>query len=578
MNPDKICVGCMQSDSGEPICPLCGRPFELEAQNPLQMKPRTMLHDQYLIGRALGHGGFGVTYLAWDIGLATRLAVKEYLPHGVAGRAANTTKVMAYSEQTRPEFEWGLERFLEEARTLKKFKNFPGIVSVDTIFKDNGTAYLVMEYLDGSTFEDFLKQHGGKVPFQTALEIMLPVMRALAAVHAEGILHRDISPDNIYVTSSGKVKLIDFGAARNALGQKSRNLSIILKEGFAPEEQYRSSGVQGPWTDVYATAGTFYHALTGKIPQGALDRQVEDKLLPPSRLGSDIDPRAEAALMRALSVRAHDRFQSMQDFQAALTGTAVESVAEIPPATQAFSPQPFSPYDMPPPAAIAQPAAPASNTNKWLWIAAGAVAIVMLAVFARKPTPTPGPSGPTGASVAQTQPASGDYKALIQQALDLDKKHSYQDELGVLDKAIAADPNRWEAYDLKAQVYLYNFQKWPEARQNFALSLTHGGNATFHVAHDHGAGNFTSKCDGWLYVTHNVVEYKSWDSQHHFTAKRNEISDLRSARPFGTAGKGPSFDHHALQMRYNKQILLFAPLGQAAEEQRNMILEILGSS
>lgn len=568
MNIDKICVGCMQIDSGEPICPVCGRPFDLEAQNPLQMKPRTMLHDQYLVGRALGHGGFGVTYLAWDVGLATRLAVKEYLPHGVAGRAANTTKVMAYSEHTQAEFEWGLERFLEEARTLKKFKNFPGIVSVDTIFRDNGTAYLVMEYLDGCTFEDFLKQHGGKVPFQTAFEIMLPVMRALGAVHAEGILHRDISPDNIYVISSGKVKLIDFGAARNALGQKSRNLSVILKEGFAPEEQYRSSGVQGPWTDVYATASTFYHALTGKIPQGALDRQVEDKLQRPSQLGSDIDPHSEAALMRALSVRAHDRFQSMQDFEAALTGVAVET-AQIPPAPQAFSP-----YETLPPAAaqMAPPPAPAGmNLNKWLWIAVGAAAIAVFAIFQLNPRPKPAPSGPSGTSGAQAQQTaeSPAYKAIIQQALELDKKHSYQEELALLDKATQAEPNGWEAYDLKGQVYLYNFLKWPEARQNFQLSLEHGGNATFHVAHDHGAGTFTSVCDGWLYVMPGSVEFRSWNSAHRFKVQRSGISDPGETKAFGT-------EHYALHLRINNQLWTFAPLGKFLNEQREMILEIIG--
>src|SRR5580658_789957 len=377
MNLETLCVGCMQDDSGAPVCPVCGRPFAMAAQNPLQMRPRTLLHDQYLIGRALGHGGFGVTYLAWDTGLATRLAVREYLPHGVAGRAANTTQVMAYSDSTKAEFEFGLERFLEEARTLKKFKNFPGIVSIDTVFRDNGTAYLVMEYLDGSTFEDFLKMRGGQVPYATGLEIMLPVMRALAAVHAEGILHRDISPDNIYVTNAGQVKLIDFGAARNALGQKSRNLSIILKEGFAPEEQYRSSGTQGPWTDVYATAGTLYFALTGKIPQGALDRQVEDKLEYPSRLGSDIDPRSEAALMRALSVKASERYQSMEDFKAGLTGTAeITPAMEIPviPAPGYES----QPYGAPPPAAFVAPPAPAqSSLPKWLWPTVGGIVVLI---------------------------------------------------------------------------------------------------------------------------------------------------------------------------------------------------------
>src|ERR1700733_271495 len=170
------------------------------------------------------------------------------------------------------------------------------------------------------TLEEFLKRRGGKVTFETAVRILQPVMDALAVVHAEGILHRDISPDNIHLSRNGKVKLIDFGAARNALGQKSRNLSIILKEGYAPEEQYRASGIQGPWTDVYATAATLYHAITGQVPQPSLDRQAEDKLLWPSQLQVQIDPRIEAALMKALSIKAADRFQSMEDFKAAMTG------------------------------------------------------------------------------------------------------------------------------------------------------------------------------------------------------------------------------------------------------------------
>src|SRR5579862_3250566 len=350
MNPDKLCMGCMENDSGEPVCPKCGSPFNLTSLNSLQLPPRTLLHDQYLLGRALGHGGFGVTYLAWDIGLATRLAVKEFMPNGVAGRGGGMTEVIAYSDHTRAEFEWGLERFLEEARTLKKFKNFPGIVSIDTAFRDNGTAYLVMEYLDGSTLEDFLKKRGGKIPIETALEIMLPVMRALSAVHAEGILHRDISPDNIYLTRAGKVKLIDFGAARNALGQKSRNLSIILKEGYAPEEQYRASGIQGPWTDVYAMAATLYHAITGRIPQPALDRQAQDNLQWPSQQQIQIEPRIEAALMKALSIKAVDRFQSMEDFKAALTGGVTSfAPASIPVATPAAVPMQAAAFAPPPP-------------------------------------------------------------------------------------------------------------------------------------------------------------------------------------------------------------------------------------
>ncbi len=375
MNTQTLCVGCMENDSGLPECPTCGRPFDLAPRSPLQLKPRTLLHDQYLIGRALGDGGFGITYLSWDLGLESRLAIKEYMPNGVAGRSGGESKVVPYTEQTKQEFDWGLDRFLEEARVLKKFTNHPGIVSVDTVFKDNGTAYLVMEFLDGVTFEEFLARRGGRITFETAMRVVLPSMDALEAVHAEGILHRDISPDNIYLTRAGKVKLIDFGAARNALGQKSRNLSIILKEGYAPEEQYRASGIQGPWTDVYAMAATLYHAITGKIPQPALDRQAQDNLQWPSQLQVQIEPRAEAALMKALSIKAGDRFQSMEDFKAALTGAATSfAPAAMPVATPVPVPVPVPaavattvasyapPPPPPPPAPVTQAQVPPSYT------------------------------------------------------------------------------------------------------------------------------------------------------------------------------------------------------------------------
>jgi serine/threonine protein kinase len=391
MNTQTLCVGCMENDSGLPECPTCGRPFDLPPRSPLQLKPRTLLHEQYLIGRALGDGGFGITYLSWDLGLESRLAIKEYMPNGVAGRSGGESKVVPYTEQTKQEFEWGLDRFLEEARTLKKFSNHPGIVAVDTVFKDNGTAYLVMEFLDGVTFEEFLARRGGRITFETAMRVVLPSMDALAAVHAEGILHRDISPDNIYLTRSGKVKLIDFGAARNALGQKSRNLSIILKEGYAPEEQYRASGIQGPWTDVYAMAATLYHAITGKIPQPALDRQAQDNLQWPSQQQIQIEPRIEAALMKALSIKAGDRFQSMEDFKAALTGGATSYVPVAmpvapaavpmqtapppppppPPPTQAQVPPSYVPPSHVPPAVPPTQAVPPSSSSssaKWLWL------------------------------------------------------------------------------------------------------------------------------------------------------------------------------------------------------------------
>ncbi len=418
MNTQTICVGCMENDSGETICPTCGRPFDLPPRSPLQLKPRTLLHDQYLIGRALGDGGFGITYLSWDLGLESRLAIKEYMPNGVAGRSGGETRVVPYTEQTKQEFEWGLDRFLEEARVLKKFSSHPGIVAVDTVFKDNGTAYLVMEFLDGVTLEEFLSRRGGRITFETAMRVVLPAMDALAAVHAEGILHRDVSPDNIYLTRSGKVKLIDFGAARNALGQKSRNLSIILKEGYAPEEQYRASGIQGPWTDVYAMAATLYHAITGRIPQPALDRQAQDNLQWPSQMQIQIEPRAEAALMKALSIKANERFQSMEDFKAAITGSVATYAAPAMPlaATVPVTAPPPPPPPMAMPAAMAQvppsqippsqphqasaPPPPPSGV-KWLWLMIPVVALliaaaigvtILLPKFLHRNDPVPAPA------------------------------------------------------------------------------------------------------------------------------------------------------------------------------------------
>jgi serine/threonine protein kinase len=341
MNLKTLCASCMEDDSGAPVCPRCGAPFQSSVVNPLLLSPRMLLRDQYMIGRALGHGGFGITYIAWDIGLETRLAVKEYMPAGVAYRA-NQTTVAPVSESAKEDYDWGLDRFMEEARVLKR-RNHSNIVLVDTVFRDNGTAYLVMEYLDGMTFEEFLRSRGGVIPFEDALRVLSPAMDALNAVHIDEVLHRDVSPDNIFITKTGKIKLIDFGAARQALNQKSRKLTVILKAGFTPEEQYRVNGQQGPWTDVYATAATLYRAITGKIPPGALDRQAEDTLELPSRLGVAIPATAERALMKGLAVRGVDRFRSMDDFKKALVGSmpaGAPVTMHAPAAAVNFSPGP----------------------------------------------------------------------------------------------------------------------------------------------------------------------------------------------------------------------------------------------
>ncbi|MGH7907547.1 MAG: serine/threonine protein kinase [Candidatus Binataceae bacterium] len=317
-DPAQLCMGCMNDRGGAAVCPVCGFDEARAPALPLQLAPRTLLNDQYIVGRALGAGGFAITYLAWDTRLARRVAIKEYMPAGLASRAGQTSQVVPHTGQARQDFNYGLERFLDEARMVAQFQEHPGIISVTNFFPANGTAYLVMEYLEGATLKEYLAQQGGRLGFNAALAVMTPVMDALRELHRADVLHRDISPDNIYVTNGGQVKLLDFGAARQALRDRSQRLSVILKVGYAPEEQYRSAGKQGPWTDVYAAGATFYHLITGTIPPPSIDRLAEDTIQPPSALGAEIPQGGERALMTALAVKAAQRYPTIQDFQAAI--------------------------------------------------------------------------------------------------------------------------------------------------------------------------------------------------------------------------------------------------------------------
>jgi len=315
MDLNKLCMGCMEEKGDTKVCPKCGWFEGTQADSPLHLKSGTILLGKYLIGRVLGHGGFGITYLACDINLGSKLAIKEYFPQGMATRNMGDATISVYSGGTKEQFEYGLDKFLEEARTLAKFDDISEIVTAKDFFKENGTAYLVMSYVEGITLKQYLKQNSGKLPLDAVLNIMLPIMKALEHVHKAGILHRDISPDNIYITNNFNVKLLDFGAARFAIGEHSKSLSVILKPGYAPEEQYRSRGRQGPWTDVYAVGATMYTALTGYTPPEALDRMDEDSIKKPSELGVEINKKFEDALMKSLVVRAVGRFQSINEFE-----------------------------------------------------------------------------------------------------------------------------------------------------------------------------------------------------------------------------------------------------------------------
>lgn len=330
MNIDDLCMGCLSIKGAETICPSCGYQERVEENSGYFLSPRTVLNqNRYLLGRVLGHGGFGVTYLAMDLNLNIKLAIKEYLPNGFVARDGATKRVSVYSGEKQAAYNDGLRRFMEEAKMLAKLSTIPGIVTVRDYFEENNTAYLVMYFLEGMTFKEFLEKNNDVIPYETALTILLPAMKALSEVHKHQIYHRDISPDNIYITKDRQVKLLDFGAARQVLGEQSKSLSVVLKEGYAPEEQYRSRGKQGPWTDVYAMAATFFRAITGRIPTPSLDRVSEDH----DAYLDIYDPDAAAlnskgipehiyfAIWKAMSVRAVNRYQSMDEFYHALVRT-----------------------------------------------------------------------------------------------------------------------------------------------------------------------------------------------------------------------------------------------------------------
>ncbi len=327
MNTTNLCLGCMEERGLELTCLHCGYKADVKPESLLHLPPGFVLQDKYLLGRVLGQGGFGITYLAWDLTLNIKLAIKEYLPQQLVTRTAGSYTVTVYKPALTEDFNYGLTRFLEEARTLARFIEHPNVVSVRDYFEDNGTAYLVMSYYEGLTLQSYLANKGGTIPVEQALSIFMPVLDALREVHASGILHRDISPDNLLIDVRGRVIVIDFGAARQAVREKSMAMSVILKAGYAPEEQHRSKGDQGPWTDVYAVSATFYKAITGEKPPEAIDRLAEDTLIWPSKLGVQIDESVERIIIKGLAIRAKDRYQSITDFQQAFIDTQAESAA-----------------------------------------------------------------------------------------------------------------------------------------------------------------------------------------------------------------------------------------------------------
>jgi serine/threonine protein kinase len=315
VQPTTLCPGCFVRPKSAAVCE-CGW-SQAEPRSGLFLTPGTILGGSYIVGRVLGRGGFGITYLGFDTNLEVRVAIKEFLPNVFAERTSGGGEVRPL-DGLAGNFDYGLDRFLGEAQTLAKFQEHPNIVTVVNFFRANGTGYLVMTYIEGITLMRRLEQADGRISVDETLGVLRGVLEALRDVHRVGLLHRDISPDNIFITSHGQVKLMDFGAARYAVGERTQNLTILLKSGFAPEEQYRTNGRQGAWTDMYAVGATVYRALTGVTPPPSIDRLREDDLIPLSRFNLTLPPSLEAALGRALAVLAENRVRSADELLALL--------------------------------------------------------------------------------------------------------------------------------------------------------------------------------------------------------------------------------------------------------------------
>ena len=316
MEPKHICVNCMREISGGTgPCPHCG--FHSAAYRPeeTQLPPMTTLNGKYLLGRALGSGGFGITYIAFDTHLQVTVAVKELFLKQVCRR--DHMKAVSVPESGRSCFEVNKKRFLQEARILAMFSRTEneGVVMVRDHFEENGTAYIVMEFLDGQTLKQ--RTGGKRQPFEQVMTLMDPIFRSLMRIHSFGVVHMDVSPDNIMILRGGHAKLLDFGGARFADEQENASVTAF-KRGFAPPEQYTAGGRIGPWTDVYAAAATMYSCLTAVRPADAMERLAGTVLPRPSELGIRMPGKAEDALMKALELQEEKRFQSIEAFRNAV--------------------------------------------------------------------------------------------------------------------------------------------------------------------------------------------------------------------------------------------------------------------
>ncbi|MCD8159203.1 MAG: serine/threonine protein kinase [Clostridiales bacterium] len=310
MNYNSLCFKCFsEKPSANVPCPKYGHMNQTPQISRSCLRAGTLLNHRYIVGVALGIGGFGITYRCFDMKIGGICAVKEFFPGhmGVRNVSANdyNSKVVTISQQDSEKYHYIMNRFVQEAELLRTLDH-KNIIKVYDCFSENNTAYYVMEYCSGIDLRKYTNDFKNRLNYDNGMNIMFQVMNGLEYIHSKDILHRDIAPDNIYVTKSGHVKILDFGAARQEGDQLRKNLSIIVKAGYAPIEQYGKQK-QGSYTDIYALGASFYHLFTGRIPEESTKRVMEDPLIPFSQLRPDLPDKLKYCIERCMAVRISDR-------------------------------------------------------------------------------------------------------------------------------------------------------------------------------------------------------------------------------------------------------------------------------
>ena len=316
------CFGCMEEITNDP-CPYCGYPHGQQTVQGYVLQPGTILHGKYLIGKVLGQGGFGLTYIGWDLVLNRKVAIKEFFPASYVTRDTSISMALQWyrTEQAQTARSTGQEMFLKEARKMCHVASFPQVVHVLDLFRDNNTAYIIMNYIHGRHLAQQVKSDG-PMPWQDVVQLLLPAIDVMQQVHDAGLIHRDLSPDNLMIQPDNSITILDLGAAKDLNLNSGDSSMQVAKGGFSPLELYVMRGSSGPWTDVYSMAATMYYAITGITPPAAVERMDKDVLrwdLPQLR---KMPPAVIHVLQKGMALQLKERYQSMADFAAALRKAA----------------------------------------------------------------------------------------------------------------------------------------------------------------------------------------------------------------------------------------------------------------